>query len=50
MYFIICDLQGTPIELVTSRDQAWVLAYHSGDTIEEYSDFKVALDRMRETR
>lgn len=46
MYFVICDVMGDPVELVTNRDRAWLLALCTGDTIEEYSDFQDALDRM----
>ena len=47
MYFIICDLLGEPVELVTDRDKAWMLAAYCGDSIEEYEHFGAALDRMK---
>lgn len=46
MYFVICDVMGDPVELVTDRDRAWLLAAFTGDSIEEYDNFQDALDRM----
>ena len=48
MYYVMVDVfSGEPFELVTDRDKAWLLAYCCADTIEEYSVFQYALDRMK---
>ncbi len=50
MYFIICD-RDEPVELVTDRDKAWLLAGprtpSNRNRIEEYDSFGAALDRMK---